>query len=82
MKISSKTDWKALSKLSDNAIDTSDIEELGDDFFAEAVVHVPAKKSVTLRVDEDVLAWFKGQGKGYQTRINQLLRSYMQSQQR
>ncbi|WP_085758056.1 BrnA antitoxin family protein [Oceanicoccus sagamiensis] len=33
-------------------------------------------------MDEDVLVWFKGQGKGYQTRINQLLRSYMQSQQR
>ena len=82
MKKASKTNWDALAKLADKDIDTSDIEELGDDFFAEAILHVPAKQSVTLRVDSDVLTWFKGQGKGYQTRINQLLRSYMQSQQR
>ena len=73
---------RALAKLADKDIHTSDIEELSDDFFAEAVLQVPAKQSVTLRIDSDVLTWFKGQGKGYQTRINQLLRSYMQSQQR
>jgi len=82
MKKTSKTNWEALATLSDKEIDTSDIEELGDEFFTDAVLHVPAKQSVTLRVDADVLAWFKGQGKGYQTRINQLLRSYMQAHQR
>jgi len=81
MKKSSKTNWDTVSKLTDKDIDTSDIAELSDDFFAEAILHVPSKQSVTLRVDTDVLIWFKGQGKGYQTRINQLLRSYMQSQQ-
>jgi len=62
--------------------DTSDIPELGEDFFREAELRVPAKQTVTIRLDSDVLAWFKEQGAGYQTRLNQLLRQYMQAQQR
>ncbi|PFG11703.1 BrnA antitoxin of type II toxin-antitoxin system [Marinobacter sp. LV10MA510-1] len=54
--------------------------ELVDDFFRNAELRVPAKQPVTLRIDEDVLVWFKAQGKGYQTRINKLLRQYMKSQ--
>lgn len=42
---------------------------------------MPVKQAVTIRLDADVLEWFKGQGAGYQTRINQLLRHYMQAQQ-
>ncbi|MDR0211594.1 MAG: BrnA antitoxin family protein [Pseudomonas putida] len=60
-------------------MDTTDIPELGDDFFRKAQLHVPAKQAVTIRLDADVLAWFKAQGSGYQTRINQLLRQYMQA---
>lgn len=63
-------------------IDTSDIPELGDDFFRQAELRLPAKQTVTIRLDADVLAWFKDQGSGYQTRINQLLRQYMVAQQR
>ncbi|MEN8638052.1 BrnA antitoxin family protein [Pseudomonas sichuanensis] len=63
-------------------IDTSDIPELGDDFFRQAELRLPAKQTVTIRLDADVLAWFKDQGSGYQTRINQLLRQYMLAQQR
>ncbi|QXH34522.1 BrnA antitoxin family protein [Pseudomonas muyukensis] len=63
-------------------VDTSDIPELDDDFFSRAELRVPAKQTVTIRLDADVLAWFKEQGAGYQTRINQLLRQYMQAQQR
>ena len=37
---------------------------------------VPAKTSISLRVDADVLDWFKGQGRGYQTRINTVLRAF------
>jgi uncharacterized protein (DUF4415 family) len=37
---------------------------------------VPAKMSISLRVDRDVLEWFKAQGPGYQTRINSVLRAY------
>lgn len=63
-------------------VDTSDIPELDDDFFRRAELRAPAKQTVTIRLDADVLAWFKEQGAGYQTRINQLLRQYMQAQQR
>ena len=54
--------------------------------FARAVARVglkpiEPKKQVTLRVNADVLAWFKAQGSGYQTRINALLREYMKAHQ-
>lgn len=80
MNKTSKTDWKRLAEMDDEAIDTSDIAELDDNFFQKAELRVPAKQPVTLRIDEDVLVWFKAQGKGYQTRINKLLRQYMESQ--
>ncbi|PFG11723.1 BrnA antitoxin family protein [Marinobacter sp. LV10MA510-1] len=80
MSETSKTDWKRLAEMDDDAIDTSDISELDDEFFQNAELRVPAKQPVTLRIDEDVLVWFKAQGRGYQTRINKLLRHYMESQ--
>lgn len=79
MSKASKADWKRLVEQGDDAIDTSDIPELGDDFFRRAQLHVPAKQTVTIRLDADVLEWFKAQGSGYQTRINQLLRRYMEA---
>ena len=78
----SKTDWARLAQQDDKDIDTSDVPELDEDFFRHAELRVPAKQTVTIRLDADVLAWFKAQGAGYQTRINQLLRQYMQAQQR
>ena len=80
MSKSSKTNWDLLAKMEDQDIDTSDIPELGDDFFQNAELRVPVKKPVTIRLDADVLEWFKAGGKGYQTRINQLLRKYMETQ--
>jgi uncharacterized protein (DUF4415 family) len=54
--------------------------ELDEDFWANArVVMPPGKKSVHLRVDADVLEWFRAQGKGYLTRMNAVLRSYMEA---
>ena len=76
----SKTDWKRLDSMADEDIDTSDIPELGEDFFQQATLRLPPKQPVTLRLDGDVLAWFKAQGRGYQTRINKLLRVYMEKQ--
>lgn len=81
MSKSSKTDWKRLAKMKDKDIDTRDIPELDDDFFKQAEIKVPPKHPITLRLDADVLSWFKSQGQGYQTRINQLLRRYMESQE-
>ncbi|WNC89941.1 BrnA antitoxin family protein [Paraburkholderia sp. FT54] len=78
----SGTDWKRLAKTDDAQIDTSELPELGDDFFQRAELHVPPKQAVTMRLDADVLSWFKEQGQGYQTRINKLLRAYMLAHQR
>jgi uncharacterized protein (DUF4415 family) len=76
------TDWKRLRGMQDGDIDTSEMPELDDAFFESAELHVPPKQAVTMRLDADVLTWFKEQGQGYQTRINKLLRAYMQAQQR
>ena len=76
---SSGTDWKRLKVMKDEDFDTNDIPELDEEFFRNAVWRLPGKQPVTIRIDTDVLEWFKGQGKGYQTRINQLLRRYMEA---
>ena len=70
-----------LEKMKQADIDLSDIPEVRD--WAGAAVgkfYRPIKKPLTLRLDADVLAWLKSQGKGYQTRINQILRAAMMSQ--
>jgi uncharacterized protein (DUF4415 family) len=65
----------------DDAIDTSDIAELGDEFFRNAkLVMPPGKRQVTLRIDADVLEWFRSRGKGYQSRMNAVLRAYVETQ--
>jgi uncharacterized protein (DUF4415 family) len=69
---------RALKGMKDREIDTSDIPPALD--WSKAVVgkfYRPIKKPLTIRLDADVLAWLKGQGRGYQTRINALLRSAM-----
>jgi uncharacterized protein (DUF4415 family) len=81
MKNTSRTDWQRLKNMKDNDIDTSDIPELDDEFFKNAVLRVPGKQPITIRLDKDVLEWFKAQGQGYQSRINQLLRRYMETHQ-
>jgi uncharacterized protein (DUF4415 family) len=78
----SQTDWDKLEDMPDDEIDFSDVEEITPELFAQAIVRhglkpVPKKEQITLRVDSDVLRWFRSQGKGYQTKINDLLRAYM-----
>lgn len=68
--------------MSDEQIDTSNIAELDDRFFRDAQLKVQLKQSVTLRLDADVLAFFKAEGKVYQTRIIKMLRRYIKAQQR
>ncbi len=80
----SETDWERLRDLPDEEIDDSDIPEPTPEEFARAVLRrgltpVLSKRHVTLRLDADVLAWLRNQGAGYQTRINQLLRAYMEA---
>jgi len=69
-----------LAKMPDSEIDYSDIPPLNPEDWKNAVrgaFYRPIKKSISLRVDADVLAWFKCQGKGYQTRMNEALRQFM-----
>ncbi len=64
----------------DSEIDFSDIPELGEEFWRKAIrnpFYRPVKKQLTLRLDADVIAWLRQQGKGYQTRANALLRAAM-----
>ena len=71
------SDLKRVDALRDEDIDYSGIPELDADFFRKARVVVPPRKQqLTIRLDSDVLAWLKGQGKGYQSRINAILRAY------
>jgi uncharacterized protein (DUF4415 family) len=70
---------RALKWMKDRHIDTTDIPPVLD--WSKAVVgkfYRPIQKPLTIRLDADVLAWLKGQGRGYQTRINALLRSSME----
>jgi len=70
----------ALDALSEDEIDTSDIPERTERGIRyRGLFYRPAKKSVTLRLDSDLLAWFKKQGRGYQTKINRVLREYFAS---
>jgi uncharacterized protein (DUF4415 family) len=70
---------KALDKIRDEDIDYSDIPETTD--WSNPVrgrFYRPIKKSVTVRLDADVLAWLKSKGEGYQTRLNAMLRQMME----
>jgi uncharacterized protein (DUF4415 family) len=75
---------KALARLRDEAIDTSDAPELPDWSGAKrGLFYRPLKQQLTLRLDSDVVAWFKqhaGTAQGYQTRINRALREYVARQ--
>ena len=73
---------RKLSTRADHDIDTSDIPELTEKFWKNAIrnpFYRPVKKQLTLRLDADVIAWLRKQGKGYQTRANSLLRQAMLS---
>jgi len=63
----------------DEDIDLSDIPELGDNFFKKAELVLPKPKVVvTLRVDADVVEWFRTKGKGYQTIMNAVLKGWVE----
>jgi uncharacterized protein (DUF4415 family) len=80
----SSAELKALARLPDAAIDTSDAPELPDWSGAKrGLFYRPIKQQLTLRLDADVVAWFRqhaGPAEGYQTRINRALREYVTRQ--
>jgi uncharacterized protein (DUF4415 family) len=78
-----KTDWAAVDALTDAEIEAAvrndpDAVPLDFDWSKAVLVLPPKKKAISIRVDEDVLDYFKKEGAGYQRRINAVLRSYMQ----
>jgi uncharacterized protein (DUF4415 family) len=76
-----KTDLDKLEKMSDQDIDYSDIPPLDSEFFKKGTLRLPKSKPlISIRIDPDVLEWFKSHGTGYQTRMNAVLRMYMEGQ--
>ncbi len=71
-----KTRLSEIENLPDNAIDTSDIPELDDEFWENAQQMIPENY---LQIEQEILEWFKGQGQDYHTRINTVLRAYMEA---
>ena len=74
-----------LQRADAHPIDYTDIPELGDEWFLRAaregnLATPPAKKPISIKLDEDVLDYFKSEGSRYQTHINAVLRAYMQAQ--
>ncbi len=83
----SRTDWAAVKAVTDEeleasiAADPDDVHEPVD--WSRAVKGMPPhKRDIHIRIDEDVLDWFRQAGRGYQTRINNVLRAFMESRKR
>jgi len=82
----SQTDWRRLDAMTEEEVErlaAEDMAELGmdPDWMEQATVRFPRpKERVTVRLDPDILDWLKAQGRGYQTRINAILRAYYEAQ--
>jgi uncharacterized protein (DUF4415 family) len=84
----SRTDWERLRRMTEEDIEKVAREDpesplLDEDWFRTARLVMPSgdKKRITIRLDEDIVDYFKRQGTGYQTRINDVLKAYVLSQQ-
>ena len=75
-----RTDWARLAREEAEGIEPElDVEEIGIEWSEARLVIPETKRSISLRLDADILAHFKSQGPGYQTRINAVLRAYMEA---
>lgn len=80
-KKSIKSDLARIDRMKDSDIDYSDIPALDKSFYKKATeAWPPTKQQLTIRLDADVLEWLKAHGRGYQTRINRILRAAMENQ--
>jgi uncharacterized protein (DUF4415 family) len=80
---SSRSDWARVDALKDEDIDFSDIPELGEAFFQNADIRLPERKvPVCIRLDREVVDWFKARGKKYQSRINAVLKAFIERQKK
>jgi len=84
-RLKGKTDWDRVDAMTDADIDRAIAEDADSDpanfdWSKAEVVYPPKKQAVSIRLDEDVLEYFRAQGPGYQTRINAVLRHYVEHQ--
>lgn len=82
--VSSQSDLERLEKMTEAQIESwsqSDIDHPGldDAFWLKVDAAPPTKKAISIKLDSDILDWFKKRGKGYQTRINTILRRYAEA---
>jgi len=80
----SHTDWQRLKQMRDEDIDFSDLPEIPPEDFAQALVRkglkpIARKSQITLRIDADVLEWFRAKGVGYQSQMNAVLKAYKEA---
>ena len=76
--LKSKTNWDRLHQAEDAQIDYSDIPVTTDEFWKDAKVVMPLHKvHLSLRLDQDIVDYFKKQGQGYQSKINAVLKTYV-----
>jgi uncharacterized protein (DUF4415 family) len=82
----SRTDWKRVKAMSQKEVERlayRDEGPLPDDWESNVTVGLPpAKQDIHIRLDGDILEWFKAHGRGYQTRINAVLRAFVQTRER
>lgn len=77
-----KTDWARLSRMKDEEIDFSDIPEITDEEIARARWTAPRrgnKVTISMRIDPELLEWFRRTGRGYQSRMHAVLRAFVQT---
>ena len=83
-----ETDWERLENMTEEEIERNALEDnrrhgIPDDWYESAVLtNGPPKEPISIRIDEDVLDYFRSRGKGYQTRINAVLRVFMEAEKR
>lgn len=81
--VKSRTDWKKLVHGRDQDIDYSDIPVTDKQFWSNAEIVYPGNKvPLSIRFDQEVIQWFRRQGPGYQTRMNAVLKGYIQAMQK
>jgi len=77
----SRTDWARIDAMTDDEIDYSDCPPLGKEFWENAKLVMPEPKvPIGARFDKDIVSWFKKQGPGYQSRMNAVLKTYIEAQ--
>jgi uncharacterized protein (DUF4415 family) len=81
-----RTDWHKANTMTGKTLEVSiraDVDDVrGEPDWTQAIMGIPAPKDhINIRIDHDVLEWFKGNGRGYQTLMNNVLRAFVQSRQ-